>query len=94
MIKRRDLSEQINFNNSSYYFKSESGPINCIGFKGPLGFLKNIRDDYATPENTKKIKKVFKSYLNVIAREKWEHKSEKQKGTIQNIKTLQITRRS
>ena len=93
MIKRRDLSEQINFNNSSYYFKSESGPINCIGFKGPLGFLKNIRE-IMQHQKTQKNQKVFKPYLNVIARGKWEHKSQKQKSTIQNIKTLQITRRS
>ena len=45
-------------------------------------------------QKTQKNQKVFKSYLNVIARGKWEHKSQKQKSTIQNIKTLQITRRS
>ena len=38
-----DLSEQIDFNNLSYYFKSkDSAQINFIGFKGPLHLYANI----------------------------------------------------
>ena len=50
MSEIQNLSEQIDFSNSVYYFKGESGPSVFAGFKGPLVFYKNIRDGYTTRE--------------------------------------------
>ena len=48
------------------------------GFKGPLGFYKNIKDRYIALEKTEeKQKELFKSDLNEIL--KGRHKSENQK---------------
>ena len=46
--ERRDeiqnLSEQINYNNLAYYFKTKNKLKHFIGFRFPLNFFKNIRD--------------------------------------------------
>ena len=53
----QNLSKQINFNSLTYFFQSNSDPKEIIGFKGPLGFYKSIKDSYTTHEKKKKIKK-------------------------------------
>ena len=50
MSEIQNLSEQIDFSNSVYYFKGKSGPSIFAGFKGPLVFYKNNRDGYTTRE--------------------------------------------
>ena len=44
----QNLSNQINFNNLIYYFKSKSCAKNFFSFKGPLVFYRNIKDGYTT----------------------------------------------
>ena len=39
-MKMQNLSKRINFNNSIYYFKDDSGPKDFIGFKDPVAFIK------------------------------------------------------
>ena len=46
----QNLSKQINFNNLTYFFQSNSDPKRIIGFRGPLGFYKSIKDSYTTQE--------------------------------------------
>ena len=53
----QNLSKQIDFNNLTYYFKGESAPKNVIGFKGPLGFYKYIKDGFITLEKAEENKK-------------------------------------
>ena len=48
MNEIQNLSEQIDFDNLTYYFKGKSAPKGFIGFKGPLDFYKNINEDYIT----------------------------------------------
>ena len=74
----------------NYYFQGESAPINFIGFKGQLNFYKNIKDGYITLEKVKENQKKIKLDINKIV--KGRHKSEEQKSTTKNIKTLDILR--
>ena len=74
----------------NYYFQGESAPINFIGFKGQLNFYKNIKYGYITLEKVKENQKKIKLDINKIV--KGRHKSEEQKSTIKNIKTLDILR--
>ena len=57
-MKKKDeienLSKKIDFNNLVYYFKSKRDPKDFIGFKGPLGFYKNIKGGYITLEKADK----------------------------------------
>ena len=46
----QNSSKQIDFNNLTYYFKGKSAWLIFIGFKGPLGFNKNIREGYIAIE--------------------------------------------
>ena len=74
----------------NYYFQGESAPINFIGFKGQLNFYKNTKDGYITLEKVKENQKKIKLDINKIV--KGRHKSEEQKSTTKNIKTLDILR--
>ena len=55
-----DLSKQIDFNNLSYRYKSNTARKNFIGFKGPLGFSKNIKEVFIALQKAEKEQKVFK----------------------------------
>ena len=44
------LSKQIDFNNLTYRYKGNTAPKTFIGFKGLLGFYKNINEGYITLE--------------------------------------------
>ena len=51
MDEIQNLSKQISFNISIYYFKSKSSsPINFINLKGPTRFYENILDGNTTTE--------------------------------------------
>ena len=50
MEEIQHLSKQIDFNNLTYRYKSNNDPKPFIGFKGPLGFYKNIQEGYITLE--------------------------------------------
>ena len=78
MDKIYNMGKQINFNNSTYYFKSENLiAINFIGFRGPL----NI-----SIEKQKKIKSSLN--LSAITTGNPKAKSKEQLDTIKNIKNL------
>ena len=49
-----NLRKQINLNNLTYYFKSNSNQKSLISFKVPLGFYINIKHRYTTLEKTEK----------------------------------------
>ena len=50
----QNLSKHIDFNNSVYYFKGKRDQKISIGFKGQLGYYKNINDGYTTLGKTEK----------------------------------------
>ena len=52
----QNLSKDINFNNLTYYFKGNSSPKIIIGFKGQLGFYKNIKEGYTILEKAEENK--------------------------------------
>ena len=60
----QNLSIQVNFNNLIYYFKAKSDTKKFIGFKGPLGLYKNIKNRYTTLENAGENQKKFTSDIN------------------------------
>ena len=74
----RDLSEQIDFNNLSDYFKSKD-------IKGPLTIYRSIFDGDIPIEDTEKDQNQFKLDLNEITRGNPKHKLEDQMNTIKNI---------
>ena len=47
-----------------YYFKAKSDAKKFIGFKGPLGLYKYIKDHYTTLENAGENQKKFTSDIN------------------------------
>ena len=55
-----DLSKQIDFNNLSYRYKSNTARKTFIGFKGLLGFWKNIKEGYIALQEAEIKQKVFK----------------------------------
>ena len=50
MEEIRDLRKQINFDSLTYNYNGKTAPKNFIGFKGSLGFYKNIKEGYTTLE--------------------------------------------
>ena len=57
MKERQDLSKQIDFNNSTYHYKSKNVPKNFIGFKGPLSFYRSTKEGYITLEKAEEEQK-------------------------------------
>ena len=53
MNEIQNLSEQIDFDNLTYYFKGKSAPKGFIGFKGPLDFYKHINEGYITVKKSR-----------------------------------------
>ena len=43
---KKYLSKQIDFNNLTH--KGNTAPNTFLGFKGPLGFCKNVKEGYIT----------------------------------------------
>ena len=82
----QDLSKQIDFNNLTYRYKGNTASKTFIGFKGPLGFYRNMQEGYITLEKSEKEQKEFKSEINEIVTGR--NQSENQKSVINNIKTL------
>ena len=54
MEEIQNLSTQIDFNNFIYYFNGKKAPKKFIGFKGSLGFYKNIKEAHITLKKQKK----------------------------------------
>ena len=50
MEEIKDLSKQIDFNNLTYCYKSNTGPKTIIVYKGQQGFYKNIKEGHITLE--------------------------------------------
>ena len=91
----QNLSKDINFNNLTYYFKGNSNPKIIIGFKGQLGFYKNIKEGYTILEkaeenkNNNKIRSKWNSQRKLKI---WIRRAKKCNKKI--INSLQITRKS
>ena len=73
--KMQNLNKKIDSNNLNHYYKGESAPKSVIGFKGPPGFRKNIKESYITLEKAKEKQKVFKSDLNEKLKGKYKSKN-------------------
>ena len=93
MNEIKGLSRQIDFNNSTYQFKSKSiSPINFIGFKAPLHLYRDIFDGNIILAKAEENQKQFKSDLNEMTRGNTQKKSVDQIKTIENIKNLYKSR--
>ena len=67
MDETQKMSDEINFNNLTYYFASPNlAPINFIGFKGPLNFYNEIKNGETSVEKIEEDQEKFKSSLNEI----------------------------
>ena len=44
MEEMQDLSKQADFNNLTYHYRGNTASKTFIGFKGLLGFYKNIKE--------------------------------------------------
>ena len=61
-------------------------PISFNHFNCPFGLIKKIKDGSIDLKKAKENQGKFKLNLNETIRKKWEHKSEEQKNTINNLK--------
>ena len=86
----QNLSKQTDFNNLTYYSKGKSAQKYFVGFKGPLGFYKNMKEGDIKLEKAEEKQKEFKSDLNEISKRRY--KPENEKSSIKNIKTLYKSR--
>ena len=87
MSEIKDLSRQIDLNNSTYYFKNKSvSPINFTGFKAPLHLYRDIFDGNIELEKAEKDQKQFKLDLNEVTKGNPKKQSKDQIKTIENIK--------
>ena len=50
MNEIQDLSQQIDFNNSTYRYKDNNDPKTFIGYKVPPRFHRSIKEGYITLE--------------------------------------------
>ena len=67
MSEIKNLTRQIDLNNSTYYFKDKSIiPINFIGFKSPLHLYRDIFDGNIELAKAEEDQKQFKLDLNKI----------------------------
>ena len=66
MEEIQDFIKQIDFNSLTYRYYGNNDPKVFIGFKCPLGFYKNIKEDYITLEKAEEEEKRFKSEINKI----------------------------
>ena len=57
MEEIQDLSKQTDFNNLTYHYNGNIAPKTFIGFKGQLGFYRNIKEGYVTLEKAAEKKK-------------------------------------
>ena len=79
------MSNQIGFNDLTYYFKDTNiNPINFIDFNGLIYIYNNIKNGNISEEDQKQ----FKSKLNEITTGNPRHESKDQLDTIQNIKNI------
>ena len=79
------MSNQIGFNDLTYYFKDTNiNPISFIDFNGLIYIYNNIKNGNISEEDQKQ----FKSKLNEITTGNPRHESKDQLDTIQNIKNI------
>ena len=57
MEEMQDSSKKIDFIIITCHYKGNTAPTTFIGFKGPLGFYKNIEEAYITLEKAKENQK-------------------------------------
>ena len=70
------ISKRSNFNNLTYHFKgSNTAPINCIDFKGPMHIYNEVKHGNISIENIEEDQKQFKSKLNEITTGNPKYKS-------------------
>ena len=78
MSSIKDLSNQIDLSNLTYYFKKKSiSPINFIGFKSPLNLYKDICGGNIELAKAEEDQEQFKLDLNEIARRNPKKKNQK-----------------
>ena len=82
----KELTNEINQNDLTYYFKGNTTRKTFDDFINGIKLLRKIQSGEVKLEEAKKTANIFKSNLNEISRG-W-YKSEEQKSTLENIKLL------
>ena len=86
MDKIQDMSNNIDFNNLTYYFKNPNFvPTNFIGFRGSLHIFKKIKNSNISIKKAEEHQKNFKSKLNEITTGNPKYKEKHQLDTTQNL---------
>ena len=83
----QDFSKQIDFYNLTYHYNDKNDPKSFIGFKGPLSFLRSIKESNISIEKAEEQQREFTSGLNEIV--KGSKKSEKSQHFNKCIKDYQ-----
>ena len=88
----KQLTNEINQNDSIYYFKGNTGRKRFCKFNNDIKRFEKIKYVEIKLKEAKKLQNVLKSNLNEISRER--HKSKEQKSALENIKLLCKSRES
>ena len=88
MFEKNKLSEEIDFNNLTYYYKIKSASKYFIRFKDPLIIYNYIKNGRISLQKQEKIQEEFQSKLNEILKGNANYESKDQISTTKNIKKL------
>ena len=88
MFEINKLSEEIDFNNLTYFYTGKIAPKCFVRFKVPLIIYNDIKNGRVSLQKEEKIQEDFQLELNEILKENPNYKSKDQVSTIKNIKKL------
>ena len=86
MFEINKLSEEIDFNNLTYFYTGKIAPKCFVRFKVPLIIYNDIKNGRVSLQKEEKIQEDFQLELNEILKENPNYKSKDQVSTIKNIK--------
>ena len=88
MFEINKLSEGIDFNNLTYYYKSKCAPKYFVCFKGPLIIYNDVKNGWIILQKEEKIQEELRSELNEILKGNLNYKSNDQISTIKMLKSF------
>ena len=93
MNEIQEISNEIDYNNLIYYFKTRgSSKVSFVKFQGPFGLSREIRDSDISLTNAEKGQEDFKTYLGQITSGNPKHKEKYQLDIIKRVKNLHDSR--
>ena len=85
MFEINKLSEEIDFNNLTYFYTGKSAPKYFVRFKVPLIIYNDIKNGRVSLQKEEKFQEDFQLELNEILKENPNYKSKDQVSAIKNI---------